>query len=652
MNSDHPELNAPIYFSVTGHRDIPQSLHEPLIKHLTEYFESFVKKYENTNIFLLSALADGGDRIAAKAAFDAKIGVIAVLPMPQDVYEKTFLNGAGSRDEFECLLSKTRNEEHPYVLKPKTDGSDMDEQEQYRALGRFFVSHSHILIALWDGKPPKTNGGTSDVVTMARLGVDWGCDSCCDRIEKNLSINSLDIVDNCLTYHIEVPRANDVINDTLAHRYILPNTMSGDVCSKIVDNFPVDESSNLPGSYSDLFKRIDDMNKESKEKNNQRKKKKRKEIRTKSGRIIREGKGAVKEDFRVIADGVMDDLNNRESFYLIPESVSDKARESERMRTMAARYALADRLAGKYQRISFFNKNLYLLLVVLSSVFLMLYLSFPNEILIVLYAFFLIASMLFFRHTVTIKKRKFHFRFLEYRQLAEVLRVYYYWTLLGVEHPVSDVFHEYLREPTKWLRSVLLNWTIDLSGKDDVTGLSDTERVLALRDTWVNGQLGYHTKKKGINDRKIRKWKFGERTLLLASAVASGIIVIINLIFRGHLDRDQIVGIGIASIVLLLSVTVSMTNVFSKAAFTVRSSYIHGGTPEEIDLKAKMFNVAVERLNRTVSIDPKNLSKPAADACKKIYYELGLMSIDECTSWAEAHVLKDIPQPSAPGKPL
>ena len=151
----------------------------------------------------------------------------------------------------------------------------MDEQEQYRALGRFFVSHSHILIALWDGKPPKTNGGTSDVVTMARLGVDWGCDSCCDRIEKNLSINSLDIVDNCLTYHIGVSRTNDVVNDTLAHRYILPNMMPGDVCSKIIDKFPVDESPDLPESYSDLFKRIDDMNKESKETNNQRKKKKR-----------------------------------------------------------------------------------------------------------------------------------------------------------------------------------------------------------------------------------------------------------------------------------------------------------------------------------------------------------------------------------------
>ena len=651
MNSGHPELNAPIYFSVTGHRDIPRSLHEPLIKHLTEYFESFVEKYENTDIFLLSALADGGDRIVAKAAFDAKIGVVAVLPMPRDIYEETFLDDTKSKDEFKKLLSKTCNKEHPYILKPKT-GSEMDEQEQYRALGRFFVSHSHILIALWDGKPPKMNGGTSDVVTMARLGVDWGCDSCCDQIERNLSINSLDIVDNCLTYHIEVPRANDVINDTLAHRYILPNTISGDVCSKIIDDFPVDASPDLPESYSDLFERINNMNEESKENNNQRGKKRRKEIRTKSGRIIREGRGEVKEDFRVIADGVMEDLDKGESFYLIPESVSEKVRGSERMQAMAARYALADRLAGKYQRISFFNKNLYLLLVVLSSVFLMLYLSFPSEILIVLYAFFLVAGMLFFRRTVTVRKRKFHFRFLEYRQLAEVLRVYYYWTLLGVEHPVSDVFHEYLREPTKWLRSVLLNWTIDLSGKNDITGLSDTEKVLALRDTWVNGQLRYHTKKKGINDRKIRKWKFGERTLLLASAAASGIIVIINLIFRGHLERDQIVGIGIASIVLLLSVTVSMTNVFSKAAFTVRSSYIHGGTPEEIDLKAKMFNVAVERLSRTVSIDPKNLSKPAADACKKIYYELGLMSIDECTSWAEAHVLKDIPQPSAPGKPL
>lgn len=64
----NPSLNAPIIFSITGHRDIAESMHADLKKHLVSLFKEFKIEYPETEIKLMSALAEGGDTIAAEAA--------------------------------------------------------------------------------------------------------------------------------------------------------------------------------------------------------------------------------------------------------------------------------------------------------------------------------------------------------------------------------------------------------------------------------------------------------------------------------------------------------------------------------------------------------------------------------------------------------
>ena len=627
MKSSYPELNVPLFFSVTGHRDIPKDLYKPLETHLTEYFATFNEMYENTEVFLLSALADGADRIVAKAAMNAGIEVIAVLPMPKDDYKRTFFENCGSDEEFEDLLSGTYNKDHPYVL-PKLENGTSDLAEQYRRLGRFFVSHSHVLIALWDGRSPKADGGTSDVVAMARFGTDWSC-------KPAQEDKPLNVVDSCLVYWIKAPR-NDVPSDwKLECQYIQPNNVPGCICSNIVENEEMTISSALPYYSAALFKRIEAMNEDSLENNNQRKK---------------------TEDFRIIADGVQKDVENRCSFYLLPDNsdVSEKIKDSKKMRVMAGRYALADRLAGKYQRISFFRKYVYLAFVVLSNFFLMAYLTFSTEMyLIVGYVLFLTASMLWFWHTVKRRRRLYHFRFLEYRQLAEIMRVYYYWALLGITPSASDLFREHVREPTNWVRNVMIGWTMDLLLTTDDTGLSDTEKASIAKDAWVEDQRCYHSRKRNTNAKRIGGLSAGERLLLLLSAGASVAIMSINFITPNIVDLEKI-GVGIASTLILLSVAVFMTNIISRAMSTVRTSYIHGGSPSEIDLKLKMFEVASKRLERTLCQRDESgeLSASASTRCEQIYYELGLLSIEECNEWAESHVVKDMPVLVMPGKSL
>ena len=628
MKSSHPELNVPLFFSITGHRDIPKDLYKSLETHLTEYFTTFNDIYKDTELFLLSALADGADRIAAKAAMSAGIEVIAVLPMPQDDYKKTFFENCGSEKEFDNLLSKTYNKERPYVLSLPKNGASNTAAEKYRALGRFFVSHSHLLIALWDGGPPKADGGTSDVVAMARFGTDWAC-------EPAHGDKFLNVVDNCLVYWIKTPRNNTLPDEKLDCQYIQPNDIPGGICSEVIKNEEMIVSSVLPPRPAALFERIEAMNEDALKNNNQRKK---------------------TEDFRIIADGIEEDIRNGNSFYLLPNTsdISEKIKNSKKMQMMAGRYALADRLASKYQHISFFRKYMYLAFVVMSNFFLMAYLTFSTEMyLIVGYVLFLAASMLWFWHTVKRKRRMYHFRFLEYRQLAEVMRVYYYWALLGMMPSSSDIFREYVREPTDWVRSVMISWSMDLLLTSDDTRLSDTDKASVLKDAWVDDQLAYHTRKRNTNAKRIGGLSVGERLLLLLSAGVSVAIMGINFITPDIVDLE-VIGIGVASVLIILSVAMFMTNIISRAMSTVRTSYIHGGSPSEIDLKLRMFEVASKRLERTLCQrnESNELTAFAFAKCEQIYYELGLLSIDECNEWAEAHIVKDMPVLVMPGKSL
>jgi len=121
---------------------------------------------------LMSALAEGADRLAAEVALDAGIGLIVPLPMQQELYEQDF--DEESRRQFRQVLERA---EFSYEL-PLEPGNTVEsvQQEgaardrQYQALGRELVQTCQILIAIWDGLPNGPVGGTSDLVRMQLEG--------------------------------------------------------------------------------------------------------------------------------------------------------------------------------------------------------------------------------------------------------------------------------------------------------------------------------------------------------------------------------------------------------------------------------------------------------------------------------------------------
>jgi hypothetical protein len=167
LETNAGDLRAPLVIGVTGHRDLrPED-----VPRLEEVVGQVIKKLKedspNTPLVLLSALAEGADRLVAGVALALGARLIVPLPMPRQIYETDF-STAKSKGDYEKLLARAG---HPIEL-PLLHGvteAEIREQGpardcQYEQAGAFIVRQSHLLIALWDGKYRNLVGGTSRVV--------------------------------------------------------------------------------------------------------------------------------------------------------------------------------------------------------------------------------------------------------------------------------------------------------------------------------------------------------------------------------------------------------------------------------------------------------------------------------------------------------
>ena len=110
-------------------------------------------------LHFISPLADGADQIAAECALALGYRLRAVLPFDRETY-RAELRGDGSRERFDTLLAKC-----DCVL--ELPGDPSQAFDAYVMTGRATVAHGDVLIAVWDGLKPRGRGGTGEVVELA-----------------------------------------------------------------------------------------------------------------------------------------------------------------------------------------------------------------------------------------------------------------------------------------------------------------------------------------------------------------------------------------------------------------------------------------------------------------------------------------------------
>jgi hypothetical protein len=94
----------PLLIGLIGHREL-SPIEEPKLQMIfDEYIEMYLTKYENSQIVVLSSLAEGADRLVFSSRYRPKIKIIAVLPFSVDEYRKDF-KSTEERKNFEAVLS-------------------------------------------------------------------------------------------------------------------------------------------------------------------------------------------------------------------------------------------------------------------------------------------------------------------------------------------------------------------------------------------------------------------------------------------------------------------------------------------------------------------------------------------------------------------
>ena len=125
----------------------------------------------------MSALADGADTIAAKAALGLGYALDAPLPFAVADYEKDFSADAVDEhtpaplQEFRALVEKARSVlplpgRRRTAVDTKEQG-DLKENRAYEAVGLTVLSQADILLAVWDGERSRGRGGTAEMVAEA-----------------------------------------------------------------------------------------------------------------------------------------------------------------------------------------------------------------------------------------------------------------------------------------------------------------------------------------------------------------------------------------------------------------------------------------------------------------------------------------------------
>lgn len=171
---DHPpRLPFVLCVGITGHRieALPDEAVETVIERLgTALVELKAQALElhlreraifadcPPRMLFVSPLADGADQIAADIALELGFELQAILPFERGFYRKTLHNSGLAR--FDMLLDRAS-----CVL--ELPGDLDDQHDAFVMAGRATVAHCDILIALWDGLPPRGRGGTGEVVEFA-----------------------------------------------------------------------------------------------------------------------------------------------------------------------------------------------------------------------------------------------------------------------------------------------------------------------------------------------------------------------------------------------------------------------------------------------------------------------------------------------------
>ncbi len=484
----------PIVIGMTGHRDI-RTEDIPQLKQLFQgVLNDFSTKYPSTPLMLLTSLAEGADRLGAEVAYEMGIEVIVPLPFAEDEYKKDFQD-PNSIPEFDALLAKA-SRKFVVPLAEGVDAHNLHEpyfrDSQYGQVGAYISRYSQILIALWDGKRLELQGGTSSVVRMKLEG---------KAILEDAVQNPLDPPESGPVYHIVTPRSRHT------------GTEGEPLTLKIYYPKWYDDDGAAERSSLRIYDQMEQFNSDS-----------------------------------VLHSGTLSAEREQSKKYLFPEHHFDGL--SPALRETIDNFTLADTLATYFQKhTSRAFKGLFLLVFIAASFFdFYAHLLYEERAVLVGYFLTFIVAFLWYERA---KRGKFQSKYLDYRALAEGLRVQFYWQYAGIRNSASEFYMRKQKSELDWIRFALRTFAIPADdeslSKEEHSTESRMHRLQVTQTSWVEDQAKYYKKSLHRDHHKLHKM---ERNINLIFFI--GVALAAVQLFLAHPNHYLIVAIGLAPIIAAL----------------------------------------------------------------------------------------------------
>jgi hypothetical protein len=454
----------PLLIGVTGHRDL-RADDEPIIAdRLRVIFTELRERYRSTPLLLLSSLADGADRLTARVALELGVGLCVVLPMPVEYYRLDFTDAA-SVEEFERLSQRAIGS----VLAPMSEELRLDDLADPRMRELQYIQASLYVARYSHIMLALWDGADSPSPGGTRFAVHARLNGGSD-FEASAS-DPLDAAEVGVLYHVITPRRSSPVVPDNAGTCTIEYPQSGP----------------SPEHYERLFTLLDEYNRD------------------------------------ILEWHATSDPSQCATRSILPHSEI----ESPPLEQFCRRFTAADRLAGLYQhrtRRAFIG--LFAIVFVAATAFDVyghLH-HWTGKIGLVGYVLLFAVAWVWYR---TAYRRRYQAKYLDYRAVAEGMRVQLYWHLAGIEQMVGEHYLRKQKSELDWIRYALNAATIELQSHTTTEHLpgSMMERLDYSYRQWVESQRGYFAR---IRIREQRRLERLER-LINRSFVAAFVLAVVQL---------------------------------------------------------------------------------------------------------------------------
>ena len=566
----------PMVIGITGHRDLRPNEIPQIREKVRELFLDLQERFPWRKLRLLSPLAEGADRLVANVAMELGVELSVVMPMPRGIYHTEF-SSEESIDEFDRLYGQANDVFDLPIARNGTIESISQPGRardlQYAQMGVFLSAHCHILLALWDGKTSGQLGGTAQVVRFHHDDIMPGYTTRTVGTQQMLIDDESDLI-----YHIVCSRQGP---DGAPAKDYEPLE-----CAWYTKDRHKPRQRELPSQHELIFSRSSEFSEDS----------------------IR---------FR--------DRIESECYPLLDDK--DAARLPRGVGRINHVFCMADWLAIHYQKLTMRILKLTHILAFLMGFMFILFSDLRTQ------EIYMVGFLLFFAlsaaATAATKRKGWHRKYLDYRTLAEGLRVQFYLSVAGITGDTESKFtHDNFLQTQDpelgWIRNVMRVAATQCDADREVSqeGLDFT-----LKE-WIgdanSGQLGYYR-------RKAAQWiKSNRNTERLSTlALATSVIVILLILFSGTFGETHIDTLFVLMGSILL-------------AYGVRQGYAQSTAEKELikqyEFMLRVFHNAKRRLDGAEDDSERHqILRALGGSCLDEHAEWILMnrdrSIDQSDIW-------------------